>query len=179
LPQPLIRMRKLSVSESVAESWLEQTRVTEVFSISRIERRAATSATRQPLIFQTNVFPSTVRNTRKSSKDIHNRASSTSESFVLFLRHKGYYPAQSGLRFAMEYLDKGCGRSSAELVLYEVSPSGARPPTSGSSLGARPLSGGSLFCGYRPDPRGVPLLWHPALSRLCREPRLPASFRLP
>jgi hypothetical protein len=56
----------------------------------------------------------------------------------------------------MEYGDKGCGRTDAELILYEVSPSAARPLTSGSSLGVRPVSSGSeqLFCGYRPDPMG-------------------------
>jgi hypothetical protein len=56
----------------------------------------------------------------------------------------------------MEYLDKGCGGTNVELILYEVSPSVARPLTNGSSLGVRLLSRGSehLFCGYRPDPKG-------------------------
>jgi hypothetical protein len=59
-------------------------------------------------------------------------------------------------RFAMEYPEKGCGCTDAELILYEVSLSGARPLTNGSSLGTRPLDTGSkhLFCGYRPESKG-------------------------
>jgi len=46
----------------------------------------------------------------------------------------------------MKYSDAGCGRTDAELILYEVSPLRARPLTRGFT---------HLFCGYRPDSAGV------------------------
>jgi len=45
----------------------------------------------------------------------------------------------------MEYPDKGCGRTDAELILYEVLPSGAHALTSGFA---------HTFCGDQPDCKG-------------------------
>jgi hypothetical protein len=66
---------------------LEEIRVAEVFSISRIERHAATSTTRQSLLSQLSFSLALLEIPENPLKDVHIRTR-TSETDLLFLRQK-------------------------------------------------------------------------------------------